>query len=417
MTEPMILLAIGIGALVLIAISVLITKMLVSQRCEITAAAERQELEKEISTLTALLSEEQKRLKDFQEQDADRSKLLQGEFERLANRIFEEKQTRFAKESKDNIDSTLKPLREQVEGFRKRVEEVHNADIADRNRLKGQIEELQKQASQIGTDAVGLANALKGDSKMQGNWGEVVLERILEQSGLVKGSEYQTQESFKDEAGNRAIPDVVVKLPEGRVMVIDSKVSLTHYQAYVNEEKEDKKKDLLKQHIGSLANHYKSLDKKGYQHLEALDTLDFVFMFVPVEPAYLLALKESPDIFDDAFSKGVVMVSHTTLMPMLRTVQSLWRTEKQSRNAQEIADTAGKLHDQFVFLLQDLDEVGKHMEKTDEAYQSARKRISGGRGNLLGWVSKLDTLGAKAKKELPGSAKNLLDKDESDGSA
>lgn len=412
----MIILAIGIGALVLVAISILVTKMLVSQRCEIRAATERKELEKEIATLTALLSEEQKRLKDFQDQDADRSKILQGEFERLANRIFEEKQTRFAKESKENIDSTLKPLREQVEGFRKRVEEVHSTDIADRNRLKGQIEELQKQASQIGTDAVSLANALKGDSKMQGNWGEVVLERLLEQSGLVKGSEYQTQESFKDEAGNRAIPDVVVKLPEGRAMVIDSKVSLTHYQAYVNEEDETKKADFLKQHIGSLSNHYKSLDKKGYQHLEALETLDFVFMFVPVEPAYLLALKESPDIFDDAFAKGVVMVSHTTLMPMLRTVQSLWRTEKQSRNAQEIADTAGKLHDQFVFLLKDLDDVGKHMEKTEEAYQSARKRISGGRGNLLGWVSKLDTLGAKAKKELPGSAKNLLDKDDADGS-
>jgi DNA recombination protein RmuC len=415
MSNQILALVIGFGGLLLVVVSALITKVLVAQKCEIKASAERQELEKQIATLTTLLSEEQKRLKEFQNQDAERSKQLQAEFERLANRIFEEKQTRFTKESRESIDSTLKPLREQVDGFRKRVEEVHSADIADRNRLKGQIEELQKQASQIGTDAVSLANALKGDSKTQGNWGEVVLERLLEQSGLTKGSEYQTQESFKDEAGNRAIPDVIVKLPEDRVMVIDSKVSLTHYQAYINEEDEDKKKGLLSQHINSLANHYKSLDKKGYQHLESLDTLDFVFMFIPVEPAFLLALRESPQIFDDAFARGVVMVSHTTLMPMLKTVQSLWRTEKQSRNAIEIAETAGKLHDQFVFLLEDLEEVGKHIEKTQGAYNSARKRISSGRGNLLGWVSKLDALGAKAKKELPTSAKKLLDKDEKDG--
>ena len=176
----------------------------------------------------------------------------------MANKIFDEKQQRFAKESRDSIDTTLKPLREQVDGFRKRVEEVHSADIADRNRLKGQIEELQKQASQIGTDAVSLANALKGDSKVQGNWGEVALERLLEQSGLIKGSEYKTQEAFTDEQGKRYLPDVVVHLPEGRAMVIDSKVSLTHYQAYVNEPDEGKKSELLKLHINSLRNHYKS---------------------------------------------------------------------------------------------------------------------------------------------------------------
>lgn len=415
MSSQMLVLAVLLGGIILVAISVLITRALVSQKCEIKAGAERQELEKQISALTTLLSEEQKRLKDFQGQDAERSKHLQAEFERLANRIFEEKQTRFTKESRESIDSTLKPLREQVDGFRKRVDEVHSADIADRNRLKGQIEELQKQASQIGTDAVSLANALKGDSKMQGNWGEMVLERLLEQSGLVKGAEYKTQESFKDAAGNRSIPDVVVQLPENRVMIIDSKVSLTHYQAYVDEQDEAKRKVLLAQHINSIRTHFSGLAKKEYQYLEEIETVDFVFMFVAVEPAFLLALRESPGLFDEAFAKRVTLVSHTTLMPMLKTVQSLWRNEKRNSNAMEIAETAGKLHDQFARLLEDLDEVGKHIEKTQDAYEGARKRIQGGRGNLLGWVTKLETLGAKAQKEMPASVKHLLkDKDESD---
>ena len=408
MSDQMIALAIGFGGLILIAVSALITKVLVSQKCELKAAVERQELENQITTLTTLLSEEQKRLKDFQNQDAERSKHLQAEFERLANRIFEEKQTRFTKESRESIDSTLKPLREQVDGFRKRVEEVHSADIADRNRLKGQIEELQKQANQIGTDAISLANALKGDSKMQGNWGEVVLERLLEQSGLIKGSEYKTQESFKDESGSRAIPDVLVQLPEDRVMIIDSKVSLTHYQAYVNEEDESKKKELLAKHISSLRTHYTGLAKKEYQHLKEIQSIDFVFMFVPVEPAFLLALRESPGLFDEAFAKRVTMVSHTTLMPMLKTVQSLWRNEKQNRNAIEIAESAGNMHDAFVRMLEDMEDIGTHLEKASKAYSSTRDRVIEGRGNLVGRVEKLAKLGAKAKKEIPASVKPLL---------
>lgn len=417
MTTETLILAVCLGALIICVVSVLLTRTLVRQRCEARAESElarqRLELETRIAQLSTRLEEEQKRLQDFQGQDAERSKQLQAEFERLANRIFEEKQTRFSKESRESIDSSLKPLREQVEGFRRRVEEVHSADIADRNRLKGQIEELQKQASQIGTDAVSLANALKGDSKMQGNWGEVVLERLLEQSGLVKGSEYQTQESFKDAAGNRAIPDVLVRLPEERVMVIDSKVSLTHYQAYINEEDAGKKKELLNLHINSIRNHYKSLDKKGYQHLQGIESVDFVFMFIPVEPAFLLALKESPQLFDDAFSKGVVMVSHTTLMPMLKTVESLWRTEKQSRNAQEIARQAGNLHDSFARMLEALDKVGEQLDKAQDAYKLTRDRLADGKGNLVGRVSKLEALGAKVKKEMPASVKHLIE-DESE---
>jgi DNA recombination protein RmuC len=402
---------ISLLCLFLIAISALVTRALVSRNWQIQVTEERLELERKIVELTTQLAEEQRRFKDFQDQDQDRAKHLQGEFERLANRIFEDKQSRFSKESKESIDTTLKPLREQVDNFRKRVEEVHTSDVADRNRLKGQIEELQKQTSQIGTDAVSLANALKGDSKMQGNWGEVVLERLLEKSGLVKGAEYKTQESFKDESGSRSIPDVIVQLPEERVMIIDSKVSLKHYQAYVNEDDEGKKKELLAQHINSLRTHYTGLAKKQYQHLEGIKTVDFVFMFVPVEPAYLLALRESPELFDEAFAKQVTLVSHTTMMPMLKTVQSLWRNEKQNRNALEIARSAGELHDKFVLMLESLDEIGQQLDKTQEAYKKTRDRLGEGRGNLIGWVGKLETLGAKTRKEMPASVKHLL-KDE-----
>ena len=402
-------------ALFLISITFLITRALVAQiaktRSEAALAEQRLRLESQVVELTARLSEEERRLHDFKQEDQARTKTLEKEFERLANKIFDEKQERFAKESRDSIDTTLKPLREQVDGFRKRVEEVHSADIADRNRLKGQIEELQKQASQIGTDAVSLANALKGDSKVQGNWGEVALERLLEQSGLIKGSEYKTQEAFTDEQGKRYLPDVVVHLPEGRAMVIDSKVSLTHYQAYVNEPDEGKKSELLKLHINSLRNHYKSLHEKAYQDLAGIDSLDFVFMFVPVEPAFLLALRESPTLFEEAFDKRVTLVSHTTLMPMLKTVQSLWRKEKQNRNANEIAESAGNLHDAFVRMLTDMEEIGASLDKATKAYESTRNRITEGRGNLIGRVDKLTKLGAKAKKEMPASVRKQLTDD------
>ena len=396
-------------------ITLFVTRALMAQiwktRCEADLAEQRLQLESQIVELRARLAEEERRLVEFKQEDQARTKTLEKEFERLANKIFDEKQERFTKESRDSIDTTLKPLREQVEGFRKRVEEVHSADIADRNRLKGQIEELQKQASQIGTDAVSLANALKGDSKMQGNWGEVALERLLEQSGLIKGSEYKTQESFTDEMGKRYLPDVVVHLPEDRAMIIDSKVSLTHYQAYINESDENKKSELLKQHINSIRTHYKSLHEKAYQHLPGIDSLDFVFMFVPVEPAFLLALRESPTLFEEAFDKKVTLVSHTTLMPMLKTVESLWRKEKQNRNANEIAESAGNLHDAFVRMLEDMEDIGSNLQKATTAYESTRKRISEGRGNLIGRVDKLTKLGAKAKKQMPASTKKQLQDD------
>ena len=404
-----------LAALLLLAVAVLITRALVSRRWQLRVADDvgqvRLQLQTKLAECQTLLREEQRRAAEYRQDDEARSRHLQAEFERLANRIFEDKQSRFTQSSKETLDSTLRPLRDQVESFRKRVDEVHRADTADRNRLQGQIEELQKQARQIGSDAVNLAKALKGDSKMQGNWGEVVLERLLEQSGLLRGSEYEVQSSFVGEDGSRYLPDVIVKLPEQRAMIIDSKVSLLHYQDYINENDDTRKAQLLRAHIQSIRTHFMGLSRKSYQNIEALDTVDFVFMFVPVEPAYLLALREEPGLFDEAFGRQVTLVSHTTLMPMLKTVQSLWRNEKQNSNALEIARSAGELHDKFVLMLESLDEVGQQLDKTREAYEKTRNRLGEGRGNLVSWVGKLQVLGARTRKEMPKSVSHLLDED------
>lgn len=399
-------------------VSVLVTRQLVARRLSLEyqqkLGATRLELESQLVELRTRLQEEQRRHAEYRSDDEARARQLQSEFERLANRIFEEKQAKFSQSSKQSLDATLQPLREQVEAFRKRVDEVHLADTADRNRLQGQIAELQKQASKLGNDAVNLAQALKGDSKLQGNWGEVVLERLLEQSGLTRGSEYELQASFTAEDGTRQLPDVVVRLPENRAMVIDSKVSLVHYQDYVNETDPKRREDLLKQHIQSIRNHFQSLSKKSYQDIDALQTVDFVFMFIPVEPAWLLALREEPGLFDEAFARQVTLVSHTTLMPMLKTVQSLWRNEKQNANALEIARSAGELHDKFVLMLESLDDIGAQLDKTRQAWETTRSRLGEGRGNLVSRVSRLEKLGAKTRKQMPRSVQPLLDSESED---
>ena len=386
-----------------------LTKRAVLMRVATQLNEQRLSMGGRIIELETQLAGEQQRHADYRQGDEDRQKLLQAQFQDLANRIFDEKHSQFSRSSRESIDTSLRPLREQVDAFRKRIEEVHSTDLADRNRLKGQIEELQKQARQIGTDAVNLARALKGDSKMQGNWGEVVLERLLEQSGLRRGVEYELQVSMTAADGSRSIPDVVLRLPEGRSMIIDSKVSLSAYQDYVNEIDEDRRPDHLRRHIASLRAHFSGLSRKSYQDIEGLDTLDFVFMFIPVEPAWLLALKEDPSLFDDAFDKQVTLVSHTTLLPMLKTVQSLWRVRKQQDNVLEIARSAGSLHDKFVLMLESLDDLGRQLDRTQDAYQTTRARLGEGRGNLVNQVARLTELGAKASKQMPDSVKHLLD--------
>lgn len=359
----------------------------------------------EIKSANALLEQ---RLVSQQAQFDAQLKLLQDakvtlgqEFENLANRIFDDKQAKFSAQSKEAIEHSLSPLRRDIGDFRKQVETVYDKENADRNKLVGQISELQKQTLQVSADAVSLANALRGDNKAQGNWGEFVLEKLLEDSGLSNGREYETQVALKDESGKRRNPDVIVHLPEGRDIVIDAKVSLVDYEGYFHAQDEESKAQCLAQHLASMRAHIKGLSGKDYESLAGVNSLDFVLIFVPVEAAFMLALDHDPDMMRDAYDRGIILVSPSTLMVTLRTIKNLWRYADQNRNAQLIAEKAGALYDQFVLYVESLDEVGRHLDKSTEAWDTARKRLSTGRGNLLRRSEELKKLGAKTKRTMP----------------
>lgn len=323
------------------------------------------------------------------------------EFENLANRIFDDKQNKFSQQSKEQLENSLSPLRRDIGEFRQQVSHAYEKENADRNKLAGQISELQKQTLQISADAVSLANALRGDNKHQGNWGEFVLEKLLEDAGLTKGREYEAQVALKDDEGQRRNPDIIVHLPEGRDIIIDAKVSLSDYERYFHAEDEVTRQHCLTQHLNSLRNHIKGLSIKDYESLEGVNSLDFVLIFVPVESAFMLALDSDPDMMRDAYDKGIILVSPSTLMVTLRTIKNLWRYADQNRNAQLIADKAGKLYDQFVLYIDAMEDIGKHLDRSKEAWDTAHKRLSTGRGNLVGRTEELKKLGAKTKKSLP----------------
>ena len=331
-------------------------------------------------------------------QDAKQS--LSQEFENLANRIFDEKHTKFSEQSKQALETSLSPLRRDLGDFRKQVSTAYDKENTDRNRLAGQISELQKQTLKISSDASNLANALKGDNKQQGNWGEFVLEKLLDDSGLTKGREYETQVALKDEEGNRRNPDVIIRLPEGKDIIIDAKASLTDYERYFHAEDEQSQQLCLKQHLNSLRSHIKGLNVKNYEQLENVNSLDFVLIFIPVESAFMLALDNDPDIMLEAYDKSIILVSPSTLMVTLRTIKNLWRYADQNINAQQIAEKAGALYDLFVLHVEALEDIGKHLDKSKDAYETAFKRLSTGRGNLVKRSEELKTLGAKTKKVL-----------------
>jgi DNA recombination protein RmuC len=322
------------------------------------------------------------------------------EFENLANRIFDDKQTKFSEQSKQALETSLSPLRRDLGDFRKQVSSAYDKENTDRNRLAGQISELQKQTMKVSSDAASLANALKGDNKQQGNWGEFVLEKLLEDSGLSKGREYETQVALKDEEGKRRNPDVIIHLPEGRDIIIDAKVSLIDYERYFHAEEGESRNQSLNQHLNSLRTHIKGLSVKNYEKLENVNSLDFVLIFIPVESAFMLALDNDPDIMREAYDRGIILVSPSTLMVTLRTIKNLWRYADQNINAQQIAEKAGGLYDLFVLHVEALEDIGKHLDKSKDAYDTAFKRLSTGRGNLVKRSEELKTLGAKTKKAL-----------------
>lgn len=375
--------------------------------------------EKQIESLN-LIKEEHLQLKArFEEKESqlkskealiDESKQsLLKEFELAANKLFESKQQNFSQQSKQSLESVLSPFKQQLTSFNKQVEEVYHKENTQRNQLIGQIGELQKQAQKISADANNLASALKGDNKVQGQWGEIVLERLLEQSGLEKGREYDTQLGLKSDTGKNYRPDVVIHLPEEKDIVIDSKVALVEYERYVAAEDETEKAQFLKGHIDALKTHIKGLSLKQYEHLEGIKTLDFVFMFVPVEAAYVVAVQNEPALFKEAYDKNIMIVSPSSLMVALRTVETMWRYEKQNKNAEKIASSAGRLYDQFVLVMTAFEEVGNYLNKAGESYDTVFNRLSSGRGNILKRIEDIKKLGAKASKQLPKETQKRLE--------
>ena len=324
------------------------------------------------------------------------------EFENLANRIFEDKQQQFHQQSTRTLSQNLDPLKLQLGEFKKQVTDVYQKESAERNQLMGKIGELQQQTHKIGEDAVNLAQALKGENKFQGHWGEVILERLLEESGLQKGREYDTQITLNSDEGQRRQPDIIIYLPDDKQLVIDAKVSLVHYERYCSSHDEDERALALKAHIQSIRQHVKTLSRKNYQALQGIQTLDFVFIFMPIEAAFMLALKSDSTLFQEAYDHQIVLVSPTTLMASLRTVSNIWRYHKQHKNAEKIAVQAGGLYDQFALVLESLDDLGVLLEKTQTSYLQTRQRlVDGKKGNLIRRIEQLRELGAKTKKSLP----------------
>ena len=358
------------------------------------------------------ISSEQSRLQERLHQEnkaaADKLELLQGarrqlgeEFNNLANRIFDEKSRRMLENNKNTLQSTLSPLQTQLKDFRKKVEDVYDKETRDRVSLIHELGHLKQLNKQMSEDALNLTRALKGDKKTQGNWGEVVLERVLEESGLRKGHEYDTQVSSKSAGGQLRLPDVVVRLPDDKDIVIDAKVSLVDYERYVSSEEEALKKLALAAHVQAIKNHIASLSIKEYENLEGLRTLDFVLLFIPIESAFIAAFDSDPSMFKTAYDKQIIVVSPTTLLATLRTVQSIWRYEQQNKNAEKIARQAGAIHDQFALVLESLGEVGRHLDKARESHEKTRERMTSGRGNLTRRVQQLEELGAKTRRKLP----------------
>ncbi len=379
----------------------------------ISATQEKKLLEKKIEQTLLQLSDRSEvaaeleaRLETEREAHADKLKTLEQakeqlrqEFQNLANRIFDEKSKHFKESNQENLGQILTPLKEQLGDFKRKVEDVYDKEAKDRRALSEQINNLRQLNQQMSEDAINLTRALKGNNKAQGNWGEVILERALEESGLRKGYEFELQRAVT-EGGQRYIPDAVIHLPDGKDIIVDAKVSLTAYECYCSSENAADKARHLREHLLSFKGHIKGLNEKAYQGLSDFQSLDFVLLFVPVEGAFLLALEQEPSIFKEAFDRNIMLVSPATLMVTLRTIHNIWRYEHQNQNAREIARRGGELHDKFVGFLDALDDVGRNLDRTQQAFDTAHKRLISGRGNLVSQVAMLQQLGADGKKSI-----------------
>jgi DNA recombination protein RmuC len=359
-------------------------------------------LETEKDNLEEKLAEHKKEVEHLQKQFAD-------QFENLANEILEKKSEKFTKQNKDSIGQLLEPLQKKITQFKKEVQQSREKDIEERAELKTKIQQLTELNHEMSEQAQDLVEALEGQSKTQGDWGEMILERILEESGLTKGREYLVQESMKTEEGNHVRPDVVVKLPEDRHIVIDAKVSIVAYRRHVSADTEEEREEHLKKHVASVRSHVKNLSSKNYHQLHENGSPDFVLLFVPVEPAFAKALQASDGLYNEAFNKNVVIVSPTTLLATLATISNIWKQEYQNQHAREIAERGGRLYDKFCLFAEALEDVGKRIEQTQESYATAMNRLHDGQGNLVRQVEMLRELGADTSKQMPGSIASSVD--------
>lgn len=330
-------------------------------------------------------------------------KTLTLQFENLAQKIFDEKSNKMTDQNTKQLESILTPLRDKLKDFEKKVEDTYVNEQKDRSHLKGEISKLIELNQTMSKDAQNLTLALKGENKTQGNWGELILENILERSGLRKGEEYFTQETVKGLGGETLRPDVIVKLPEGKHLIVDSKMTLIAYEASISAATESEKEKFATAHVDSLKRHINDLSDKKYHLADQIVSPDFVMLFMPVEPAFALAFKLKPELFEQAWDKNVAIVSPTTLLTTLRTVASLWKQERQQRNALEIAKRGGELYDKFAGVVKDLETVGERINSVQKAHTDVMNKFSNGRGNLISQVEKLKDLGAKAEKSLPAA--------------
>ncbi|HTI59971.1 DNA recombination protein RmuC [Mucilaginibacter sp.] len=367
---------------------------------------ERSKLDQANQSLESARSYYKAQQEKIQEQKAEVEQIRQNfqrEFENIANKLLEEKSQKFAETNKNNLDVLLNPLKENIKLFEEKVEKVYKAESDERNVLKGEITKLMELNKQISEEANNLTKALKADTKKQGNWGEVILDRILEASGLIEGESYTKQGkglNLVDEDGNRFQPDVIINLPDNKHIVIDSKVSLLAYERLVNCDTEEERESYVKQHILSIKGHINGLGGKNYQDLYGINSPDFVLLFVPIESSFVIAIQRDLELFEFAWNKKVVMVTPSTLLATLKTVASIWKQEQQTKNAIDIATKAGALYDKFVGFIADLKKIGDNLDRSRDAYNEAFGKLSTGSGNLVGRVEVLRKLGAKATKQI-----------------
>ncbi|WP_434925883.1 DNA recombination protein RmuC [Shewanella sp. HL-SH8] len=325
---------------------------------------------------------------------------LKVQFENLANRIFEQKSESFKQQNVTQIDGVLGPLKQQLDGFRQQIQQSYNHEQSERSALKHQLNHLRELNLKMSQDAINLTKALKGDNKQQGNWGEVILERVLQESGLREGHEYDTQQDLKNDDGKRFKPDVIVHLPDNKDVVIDAKMSLVAYERYFNNDDEDIRQQALKDHALSIRMHIKGLSQKDYHKLHGLKSLDYVLMFIPVEPAFLLAIEYDPSLINFALEQNIMLVSPTNLLVALRTINNIWRYEHQNQHAQTIAKQAAKIYDKLCSYIDDMDKLGRALETADKSYQQAMAKLSSGKGNLIRQAHTLQCLGVDSSKQI-----------------